>query len=377
MRPTWAEVSLANLRQNFRNIQQYVGGDAVVCAVIKADAYGHGVVPCARALEEAGATWMGVTSTEEGVRLREAGIAGRILLMTGFWRGEEDEVVSHNLTPVVWEPWHIELLAKATPKLARVPFAVHLKIDTGMGRLGASCRTVPEILQLLKNAPALQLEGIATHLKSAEVLDAHDVPEQLCCFRNVQRMVEGAGFKPVYCHVANTAALAVRRETWNGMVRPGICLYGYHLHFVCDRESRPISFPKVSPVLSWKTRIISLRDVRANQAIGYDGKYVTRAPARLATLPVGYADGLSRHLSSRGQVIIRDRYAQVVGNISMDLTIIDVSSVPDAALGDVVILLGATDHCFVSAWQHAELEDTIPYEVLCRIGHRVPREYIG
>ncbi len=377
MRPTWAEVSLANLRLNFRNIQQHVGKGVAVCAVVKADAYGHGVVPCARALEEAGATWLGVTSTEEGIRLRQAGIAARILLMTGFWRGEEDEVVSHNLTPLIWEPWHIDHLAKAAIKLARAPFAIHLKIDTGMARLGASCRILPEFLQLLKTTPALQLEGIATHLKSAEILDADDVTEQLGCLRKAQDIVEKAGFEPIHCHIANTAALAARPETWNSMVRPGISLYGYSLHFQCDRASRGVSLPNIAPVLSWKTRVISLREVGANQAIGYDGRYVTRVPARLATLPVGYADGLSRHLSSRGQVIIRDTYAPIVGNIAMDLTIIDVSSVPDATLGDIVILLGSSDHCLISAWQHAELQNTIPYEVLCRIGQRVPRQYIG
>jgi alanine racemase len=377
MRPTWAEVSLAHLRENFKNIRQHVGKDVAVCAVVKADAYGHGAVPCAQALEEAGAAWLGVTSTEEGIRLRQAGIAARILLMTGFWRGEEDDVISHDLTTLIWEPWHVDLLAKAAVKLARAPFAVHLKIDTGMARLGASCRILPEFLQLLKRTPALRLEGIATHLKSAEILDADDVPEQLCAFRKAQDMVGKAGFEPIYCHVANTAALAARRETWKNMVRPGISLYGYHLHFQCDRASRAISLPNVAPVLSWKTRVVSLRDVGANQAVGYGGRYVTPRPVRLAALPVGYADGLSRHLSSRGRVIIRDTYAQIVGNIAMDLTVIDVSSVPDVTVGDMVILLGSSDHCVISAWQHAELENTIPYEVLCRIGHRVRREYVG
>jgi alanine racemase len=377
MRPTWAEVSLANLRLNFRNIHQHVGKDVAICAVIKADAYGHGAVPCARALEEAGATWLGVTSTEEGIRLREAGIAARILLMTGFWRGEEDEVIRRYLTPFIWEAWHIERLEKAAVKLTRAPFPIHLKIDTGMARLGTSCRILPDFLGVLEKTPALQLEGIATHLKSAEILDADDVSEQLCCFRKVQDMVAKAGFAPIYCHVANTAALATHQETWNNMVRPGISLYGYHLHFECDRASRPISLPNVVPVLSWKTRIISLREVGANQAVGYDGRYVTSTPARLATLPVGYADGLSRQLSSRGRVIIRDSYAPVIGNIAMDLTVIDVSSVPDVTVGDLVILLGSSDHCAISAWEHAELENTIPYEVLCRIDHRVRREYVG
>jgi len=377
MRPTWVEVSLVKLRRNFRNIQQHVGKDVAVCAVIKADAYGHGAVQCARALEQEGVTWLGVTSTEEGVRLRDAGIASRVLLMTGYWQGEEEEVVKHNLTPLVWERWHVDLLAKAAVKLARAPFAVHLKIDTGMARLGASCRHVPEFLQLFKATPAVQLEGVATHLKSAEVLDASDVPEQLSCFRNTQNMIEAAGFKPIYYHVANTAALASRGEAWNNMVRPGICLYGYHLRFACDRTSCPISVPNVEPVLSWKTRVISLREVGANQSIGYDGAYVTSTPTRLAALPVGYGDGLSRQLSSRGRVIIHDTYARIVGNITMDITVIDVTPVADVRLGDQVILLGSSDHCGVSAWEHADLESTIPYEVLCRVGHRVPREYFA
>jgi alanine racemase len=376
MRPTWVEVSLAKLRQNFRNIQQHVGKDVAVCAVVKADAYGHGAVQCARALEQEGTSWLGVTSTEEGVCLRGAGVAPRVLLMTGYWQGEEEEVVNHNLTPLVWERWHVDSLAKAAVKLARTPFPIHLKIDTGMARLGASCRHVAEFLQLLKTYPALELEGVATHLKSAEVLDASDVTEQLTCFRNVQNMIEAAGFKPTYYHVANTAALASRGEAWNNMVRPGIGLYGYYLRFACGRTSCPISVPNVEPVLSWKTRVISLREVGANQSIGYDGAYVTSAPARLAALPVGYGDGLSRQLSSRGRVIIHDTYARIVGNIAMDVTVIDVTPVADVKLGDQVILLGSSDHRGVSAWEHADLENTIPYEVLCRIGRRVPREYL-
>lgn len=375
MRPTWVEVSLVKLRQNFRAIQQHVGNDIAVRAVIKADAYGHGAVPCARALQQEGAAWLGVTSTEEGVRLWDAGVATRILLITGFWQGEEEEVVHHNLTPLVWERWQVDLLAKSAAKLARKSFPIHLKIDTGMARLGASCRNVPELIQLLKATPELQPEGVATHPKSAEVLDASDIPERLSCFRNVQTMIEAAEFKPIYYHVANTAALASHGEAWNNMVRPGICLYGYHLRFACDRTSCPISVPNVAAVLSWKTRVISLREVGAQQSIGYDGAYVTPAAARLAALPVGYGDGLSRQLSSRGRVIIHDTYARIVGNITMDVTVIDVTPLPRVQLGDEVVLLGSSDHCDLSAWEHAELENTIPYEVLCRVGHRVPREY--
>ena len=376
-RPTWAEVSLANLRQNFRVVERHVGSGVTVCAVVKADAYGHGATECARALEEEGAQWLGVTSLDEAIPLRDAGIRARILLMTGFWRGEEEEIVRLRLTPTVWEPGQVELFEKAAARLGLPKHAVHLKVDTGMGRLGVAPEDLPQVCSALKSSPHLALEGLSTHLASSEVLDAPSVGEQLKCFEEVRRRLRAEGFDPPLIHAANTGAVISRQESWNSMVRPGIALYGYYLPF--ERAGRDVSGSKlrlaVKPVLTWKTRILSLREVRANQALGYGGTYVTKAPARIAVLPVGYADGLNRQLSSRGRVIVREHYAPLVGRISMDLTLADVTGLPGIAVGDEVVLLGSCDGLNVDAREHASLANTNPYEILCGISKRVPRKY--
>jgi alanine racemase len=375
-RPTWAQVSLENLRYNSGVIERHVGAGVTVCAVVKADAYGHGATECAKALEQEGARWLGVTSLDEAIPLRDAGIRTRILLMTGFWRGEEEELIRLQLTPTVWEPGQVELLEKAADRLsAKLP--VHLKVDTGMGRLGVDPEDLYEITSALKASSHLVLEGLSTHLASSEILDAPSVNEQLQKFEQVRNLMRNEGFDPPLIHVANTGAIISHRESWNSMVRPGIALYGYHLPF--ERAGREVSGSKlrldVKPVLTWKTKILSLRDVRANQALGYGGTYVTKAPARIAVLPVGYADGLNRALSSRGRVIVREHYAPIVGRISMDLTLADVTGLPGIAVGDEVVLLGAVDGLSVDAREHAELASTNVYEILCAISKRVPRKY--
>jgi alanine racemase len=376
-RPTWAEVSLANLRYNFRTIQDYIGSKVSICAVVKAFAYGHGAVECSRALEQEGASWLGVTSLDEAIPLREEGIETRILLMTGFWRGEEEEIVRLGLTPTIWETGQIELLEKAAMRVGVGQHAVHLKIDTGMGRLGATLEELPAILAALKSATHLSLEGVATHLASSEVLDAPSVASQLKEFEIARHMLRNNGLNPNFVHTANTSAVISHHESWNTMVRPGLALYGYYLPF--ERAGRTVSGKglrlAVKPVLTWKTRILSVRDMRAGQALGYGGVYVTKAPSRIAILPVGYADGLNRGLSDGGRVIIRDHYAPIVGRISMDLTLADVTGIPDVAVGDEVILLGSCEGLNVDAREHAEWARTIPYEILCAISKRVPRRY--
>ena len=376
-RPTWAQVSLENLRYNFGVVQRHIGAGITVCAVVKADAYGHGAVECARALEEEGARWLGVTSLDEAIPLRDAGIRTRILLMTGFWRGEEEEIIRLQLTPTVWEPGQVELLEKAAAGLGLPRLPVHLKVDTGMGRLGVDPEDLYQVASALKGSSHLLLEGLSTHLASSEVLDAPSVNDQLQKFEQVRSLLRNEGFDPPLVHVANTGAVIAKRESWNSMVRPGIALYGYHLPF--ERAGREVSGSKlrlgVKPVLTWKTRILSLRDVRANQALGYGGTYVTKAPARIAVLPVGYADGLNRALSSRGRVIVREHYAPIVGRISMDLTLADVTGLPGVSVGDEVVLLGALDGLSVDAREHSELANTNVYEILCAISKRVPRKY--
>jgi len=376
-RPTWAEVSLTTLSQNFRTVQKHVGANVTVCAVVKADAYGHGAVECSRALEAEGAKWLGVTSLDEAIPLREAGVRANILLMTGFWRGEESEIIRLHLTPTVWKPWHIESLETAAAALGVARHPVPLKVDTGMGRLGVGVEQLPGVLAALKNAKHLVLEGLSTHLASSEIMDAPSVAEQERSFDSARRMVREAGMEPTFVHMANTGAVISRRETWNTMVRPGVALYGYYLPF--QRAGREVSggtlrLP-VKPVLTWKTRILSLRDFGANQALGYGGTYVTKAPAHDVVLPVGYADGYNRQLSNRGRVIVREHYAPIVGRISMDLTLVDVTGIPGIAVGDEVILLGAGEGLSVDALEHAELANSTPYEILCNISKRVPRRY--
>lgn len=378
-RPTWAEVSLTTLRQNFRTVQKHVGANVTVCAVVKADAYGHGAVECSRALEAEGVRWLGVTSLDEAIPLREAGVRANILLMTGFWRGEEGEIVRLRLTPTVWEPWHIESLEASAAVQGVAQHPVHLKVDTGMGRLGVSLDQLPNVLAALRSAKHLALDGLSTHLADSEIMDAPSVAEQENKFDQARNLVREAGLEPGFVHMANTGAVISRRETWNSMVRPGVALYGYYLPF--QRAGREVSggtlrLP-VKPILIWKTRILSLRDFAANQALGYGGTYVTKAPAHVAVLPVGYADGYNRQLSNRGRVIVREHYAPIVGRISMDLTLVDVTGIPGVAVGDEVILLGSSEGLSVDALEHAELASSTPYEILCNISKRVSRRYVS
>jgi alanine racemase len=297
--------------------------------------------------------------------------------MTGFWRGEEAEIIRLRLTPTVWELWQIESLDKAAASLGVTQHPVHLKVDTGMGRLGVGVDQLPAVLRSLSAAKNLVLEGISTHLAASEIMDAPSVAEQERNFEIARKMVREAGFEPQFVHMANTGAVISRRETWNTMVRPGVALYGYHLPF--QRAGREVSggtlrLP-VKPILTWKTRILSLRNFSANQPLGYGGTYVTKAPAHVAVLPVGYADGYNRQLSNQGRVVVRDHYAPIVGRISMDLTLADVTGIPGVSVGDEVILLGSSDGLSVDALEHAELANSTPYEILCNISKRVPRRY--
>lgn len=358
-------------------MQRHLGDGVTVCAVVKADAYGHGAVPCSLALEEEGARWFGVTSLDEAIPLRHAGIRSRILLMTGFWRGEEAEIVHLELTPTVWEREQIELMECAAAKQGIDSYPIHLKIDTGMGRLGATPDGVQEMIACLQRAPHLQVEGVSTHLASSEVLDDPSVDEQLQCFEQVLDLLRRHRIQPPLMHSANTSAVISRSRSWFNYVRPGLALYGYFLPF--ERAGREVSGSDlrldIRPALTWKTRVLSLRDMPAGQALGYGGTYVTKAPARIAVLPVGYADGLNRQISTHGRVIVREHYAPIVGRISMDLTLVDVTGLPGVGSGDEVILLGASDGLTVDAREHAALADTVPYEILCNISKRVPRRY--
>jgi alanine racemase len=376
-RPTWAEISLSAVRENFAAVRNHVGPRVEVCAVIKADAYGHGATPCAISLEAAGAKWFGVTTTDEGMPLRSAGLRGRILLMTGFWRGEEEEVVRQNLTATVWEPWHVDLLDHAARRLDAPPQPIHLKIDTGMGRLGVTLAEVASMCRTIQQSSHVVLEGVSTHFASSEVLDTPATESQLENFERALRIVKDEGFSPSICHMDNTGGMLARPDTWKNMVRPGIALYGYALR--PSRGGKPVTTPpalSLEPALSWRTAIISIREFEPGQALGYGGTYATKRRSRIAVLPVGYADGYRRGLSNCGRVIIRDAYAPIVGAISMDLTLVDITEIPDAELGDDVVLIGSSGSLRVDAVELADLCGTVPYEILCGISKRVPRIHL-
>ncbi|HST10998.1 MAG TPA: alanine racemase [Terriglobales bacterium] len=375
-RPTWAEISLGALCENFRTVQAHVGSSVSVCAVIKADAYGHGAIAYALALEAAGAKWFGVTTTDEGMPLRSAGLGGRILLMTGFWRGEEEEVVRQNLTATVWEPWHVELLDQAARRLDAPAQPVHLKIDTGMGRLGVALEDVASMCREIRKFSRVELEGVSTHLASSEVLDALQTDLQIKNFERAVRIVEASELTPAFYHMDNTGGVLARPDTWKNMVRPGIALYGYALPQSRAGKAEDSTRIPLKPVLSWRTRIISIREFGAGQSLGYNGTYTTTVPARIAVLPVGYADGYRRGLSNRGRVIVRDAYAPIVGNISMDLTLVDITQIAGVEEGDDVILIGSSGALTVDAAEVAGICGTVPYEILCGISKRVPRVHL-
>lgn len=394
---TWAEVSLNALRDNFHAVRRRVGNGVEVCAVVKADAYGHGAVHCANALEADGAAWLGVTSPNEGLLLRNNGVRVRLLVMTGFWHGDEDAVVAESLTPAVWAPWHIDALQRAAEQRAE-NVAVHLKVNSGMNRLGAELADFREIVLALQRSPRVKLEGVFSHFASSEVLDAPSVAAQTAEFDAMLRELHARGLRPTYEHIANTAAVASRANTWRNFVRPGIALYGYMLPLTQERKSlgeaadvieggkspgqgsgssdKNDLLPQLQPVLCWKTRIIALRHISPGTPVGYGARFVAQRESVIAVLPVGYADGLSRQLSNRGRMIVRDQCVPIAGAISMDITTLDVTDVPDVEVGDEVTILGSTESCAIDAWEHARLANTVVYETLTSIGKRVPRVYV-
>lgn len=378
-RPNWAEVSLSALRHNFRTLQRHVGPAVSICAVVKCDAYGHGSEACALALEREGAAWFGVTSTDEGVALRDAGVRSRILVMVGVFPGEEEDALRYDLTPTVHRIEDVEALARTATRLGRrSPVSVHLKLDTGMARLGLSLASLDDFAARLKAIPQVELEGVFSHLASAEVLDAVDAQQQRLRFEQSLRALGRHGLQPPLRHLANSSATLGRPDCWYNFVRPGMAIYGYELPLGLRDGNVAADHPSLGliPALSWKTRVLSLRDVPPGQALGYSGAFVTPAPARIAVVAAGYGDGLYRRLSPGGYVLLRGQRSPMLGRISMDLTIIDVSHIPVVEIGDEVVLIGRSDREYITAIDHARWSGTIPYEILCNLSERVVRHHV-
>ncbi len=381
---TRAEVSLGCLIRNYKMVRERLGVE--VCAVVKCDGYGHGAIECARALVQEGAAWLAVSCPTEGVALRNAGITQRILLLSSFYRDEAETVVRYGLTPNIWEDEQVDYLARAVAAVAgdKTQFPVHVEVDTGMSRQGVQAARAPEFLRRIRERQNLEVEGLFQHYAMGERAGEGSPRRQEIGFAGIVDVAREAGFAPSYVHMVNSGAAAARAHvlrdpqfTMKGsrpLARIGIALYGYCLPLEND-DSMGANW-NGSPVLSWKTGVISLREVPAGTGIGYSGAYTTKKRTRIASLPIGYGDGLNRLLSSRGRVLVRGEYAPIIGNVSMDMTLIDVTDVAGVSIGDEVAVIGEQNERIIDAWEHAKLCGTIPYEVVCGIGPRVPRVYV-
>ncbi len=374
MRPTWAEISLPKLRRNFEYVRR-VAGPRRIMAVVKADAYGHGAVTIARTLAEAGADWFGVATVEEALELRAAGVDKPVLLLGGLYMSDPADLIEYSLTPTVSSTARLDTYAECARRLGK-PIEFHLKVDTGMGRLGLPPDRLKAFVEHYRELPGLELKGLFTHLASAEDLVASQTEDQTAGLEEALRQLRELGIEPEWIHVANSAALVAGWPFPENLVRIGALLYGYCLPLALPPGRPGPGPPQVEPVLTLKSRVVYLKDVPSGTPLGYGAAFHTRRRSRIATVPVGYADGLSRALSNRGRAIVRGRCAGIVGNISMDLTLLDVTDVPGVDIGDEVVLLGQADHCSITALEIAELVGTVPYEVLCSIGRRVPRIYL-
>ncbi len=378
-RPVWAEISLKAILHNLRVIRRHIGGKRMILAVVKSNAYGLGAVPVAKALQKAGTEWFGVTCAGEGVELREAGIRKRILVLTGFWPGEEKRLIENNLTPTVTrvdDLRHLERSAKSSGKKAsRVRF--HLKINTGMNRLGILPSEIDAFASALAGCPHIQLEGTFTHFASAEDFKAKQTDDQEQLFRDCLDRLRALGVSPGIVHMANSGAICARPSTWEDMVRPGAILYGYHQSFDPPEKKKEImAMMPLEPCLSLRARIISLREIPSGQAVGYGARFVTERPSRIAVINAGYADGVVRQRTNRGCALLRGRRVPLVGTISMDLTMLDVTDVPDAALGDVITIYGKDGNSAIEVSDVAPEIGTVTSDLLCALGRRVPKYYL-
>ena len=377
-RPVWAEISLTAILHNLRAIRKQVGASRKILAVVKSNAYGLGAVPVAKALQKAGTEWFGVTCANEGVELREAGIRKRILILTGFWPGEEKRLIQNNLTPTVTrvdDLGHLERSAKAAGGKSRVRF--HLKINTGMNRLGIGADEVDSFARKLAECKHIELEGTFTHFASAEDFTAQQTNEQEKVFLACLARLRALGISPGIVHMANSGAICARPGTWADMVRPGAILYGYYQSFDPPQKKQEVMGQVgLQPCLSLRARIISLRNVPVGEGVGYAARFVTKRPSRIAVINAGYADGVVRALTNRGWALVRGKRVPLVGTISMDLTTLDLTDVPEAVLGDVVTIYGKDGDASIEVSEVAHEIGTVTSDLLCALGRRVPKFYV-
>src|SRR5271170_5575563 len=386
-RPIWADVSLGTLADNFRLIRKFVNPPEekrktprkILC-IVKGNGYGHGGPQVARALEKAGSDWFGVTCTEEGIAVREAGVRKPVLVLTSFWPGEVSRLIEYDLTAVIHRCEQLKRLDRAAARSVgnkggkkgakRVSF--HLKMDTGMNRLGIAPGDVDCFARQLAKCKHLELGGVFTHFASSEVLTNTRVGEQTRQqeerFHAAIDRLRALGIDPGIVHLANSAAIATRPETWADMVRPGAILYGYHPGYdPVERRPEIEARLPLKPVMSLRTRIINIRSIPEGAGVGYNETFIAKRPSRVAVLAAGYGDGIHRSLGNRGSVLVRGTLAPIVGIISMDVTMIDVTDVPGAELGDVVTIYGSDGEHVRPANVIARSIGTVTSDLLCAV----------
>lgn len=366
--PTVAEIDLGALGANYRAIKS-VGRGAELMAVVKADAYGHGAIEVARALRGEGCSHFGVARVCEARELRAAGVRDRIYLLGGFLAGEAEEIVGLDVTPFVYDIALIAPVQRAVESQARANFLIHLKIDSGATRLGILPGELDQAIAELVRAPSLTVEGVCTLLVNAGDPQSPVTGVQLEVFNAAAARLRAAGIDLRVAHVANSAASILRPDAHYSLLRPGLAIYGLPpVPAVRERV-------ELRPVMTFKTRVVQVKRVPAGVGVSYGHTFVTPRPSAIGVLAVGYADGYRRGLQHGGEVMIRGRRAPVVGAVCMDLTMVDLTDVPGAAVGDEVILWGGAGEAMISVNDIARLAQTISYEMLCTVGKRVPRVY--
>ncbi|MGO9616458.1 MAG: alanine racemase [Terracidiphilus sp.] len=425
-RPCWVEIRAQALEDNFRFLKKLAEPHAEVLAVLKANAYGHSLAICAPALVRAGANWLGVNSVEEGAAARAACPADaepglhidshtgghvephgdpHILVIGGVFAGQGEAVIRHGLTPVIWEPWQLDELETAARAagIQAGSLPVHLEIDTGMSRQGVSPENVGLILARITPGSPFRFEGIMTHLFAADEADGRVTAEQLARLDETLNRIEFAGQFAEWLNVGNSATLLsgqardlaemAARHGMKAMLRPGLALYGVVPRYVsgfrpdfeaAEPEGLPAAREALRPVLEWKSQVVGVRHVEAGAVVGYNGTFVATEPMRLALVAIGYADGFDRKLGNRFSLLVRGKRAPVVGRVSMDQTVIDVTEIAGVEAGDEVVIIGSQGGSQdgsqgaerITAFDHADASETIPWEVFTRIGARVERRAV-
>lgn len=364
-RPTLCEINTSALRHNYRQLKK-LAGEREVIGVVKANAYGHGAPQVARVLASEGVRVFGVASIEEGIELRRSGISGRIICFGGSLGAQAQDLLEFGIEPIVFNEESVRTLAHQT-HAATQALRIHLKVDTGMGRLGVPMRDFRSLLELISQCAGLSLASVMSHLASADEVDANPTESQIENFKKMENIVGEVYPKVPVFHFSNSAALIDQKVESTQWVRPGIALYGAY------PNSRFQEKVDLKPVMTWRTQIISLKDFPAHSPLSYGGTYITKRPSKIAVVPVGYADGYSRAFSNKGVMLLRGKRVPVVGRVCMDLTLLDVSDLNRAEIGDEVLILGTQGEESLRAEELAQILGTISYEIFCAVAARVPR----